>query len=131
VRFIYLLLIIPLLSCFGCGAGDWGTVSGTVLLDGKPLPKGVIMFHATEDGPGAQGQIKDGAFSVQTGLKAGLKTGSYVVTVADTTIPEMGTSDTAKLLTPEKYANPKTSGLTADVLGGENTFKFEMKSSPP
>jgi hypothetical protein len=129
VRIFSFLLVAPVIA--GCSANDWATVSGTVLLDGKPLPKGVITFHHVDEEAPATGQIVAGAFSVQTGIKPGLKTGKYVVTVVHLSSPSIDSGESAKLLTPEKYANVKTSDLNAVVASGENTFKFEMKSSTP
>jgi hypothetical protein len=128
VRFAKLLLLLLSLAVGGCGAGDWGTASGTVLLDGKPLTKGRIYFNPTEDGAPALSLVNEGAYAVQTGNKPGLRVGKYIITVLDTTIPPSG--ETAKLLTPEKYSDIKTSDLVAEVRPGENTFKFELKSAP-
>ena len=123
------LLPLLCLALAGCG-GDWGTCSGTVTLDGQPLKEAAITFEPEAHGPTAYGQVRDGAFSMSTGQKDGLPTGKYKVSVSASTIPKEGTKEMAKLLTPAKYAKPETSGLTADVKGGSNSFGFELVSKP-
>jgi len=114
----------------GCGSGDWGTGSGTVSVDGQALKSGVVTFHPSGGGATAYGQVTDGKFTVYTGEQAGLKTGKYQVTVSASSIPEPGSKETAKLLTPAKYAAPATSGLDADVHSGANIFEFKLQSTP-
>lgn len=117
------------LALAGC-AGDWGGASGTVTLDGAPLDAASISFVPADGGATAYGQVKDGAFSLSTGQKDGLKAGKYRVSISASTIPAMGTKEVAKLLTPKKYAGTDTSGLEADVKPGSNSFNFELSSKP-
>lgn len=126
-----LACLILLATCLvpGCGAGDWGSVSGTVTLDGAPLGAGVITFHPVAGGADAYGQVTQGKFTIFTGEQAGAQTGSYRVTVSATTIPESGSGERAKLLTPEKYATPATSDLKAEVAPGANLFSFELSGT--
>lgn len=124
------LCLFGLALVAGC-SGDWGTVSGTVMLDNAPLAEGNITFHPVGGGADAYGTIKDGAFTLSTGQKTGLKVGKCKVSISATTIPEMGTKAAATggtNLAPKKYGNPETSGFTADVQAGSNSFKFEMVS---
>ncbi len=65
----------------GCGGGK-GTVSGTVTLDGQPLPAGNIVFYPSK-GPGVSGVIQDGTYSVK-----GVPTGQVTVTVETATIKQ-------------------------------------------
>jgi len=55
-----LALLVPL--AVGCGKGK-GKVSGTVTLDGQPLPAGTINFLPSK-GTGAGGSIEDGKYSI-------------------------------------------------------------------
>jgi hypothetical protein len=112
----------------GCGSGDWATASGKVTLDDAPLKEGVITFHPAGDQASAYGQVTDGEFSINTGQKTGLKPGKYKVTVSATTVPESGSAQRARLLTPKKYAVKETSDLEADVKPGSNSFTFAMHS---
>jgi hypothetical protein len=83
VRFFLVLgalaLLLPL--TVGCGGGK-GTVSGTVTLDGQPLPVGNIAFIPSQ-GPGASGRIEDGKYSV-----ANVPTGPVTVTVETISIKQ-------------------------------------------
>lgn len=74
-----LALLVPL--AVGCGKGK-GTVSGTVTLDGQPLPAGTINFLPSK-GPGAGGSIEDGKYSV-----ANVPAGTMTVTVETDSIKE-------------------------------------------
>ena len=114
----------------GCGTAGWGTGSGTVSVDDQPLKTGVVTFHPTDGGAAAYGQVTDGRFTVYTGQQAGLKAGKYQVTVSASSIPEPGSREQAKLLTPARYATPQTSGLMADVKSGGNSFEFKLSSTP-
>lgn len=126
-RLVLALLPVAVLALVGCGPG-WGSASGTVTLDGELLKDGVISFHPDGGGATAYGTVKDGAFSIATGQQDGLTSGKYKVTVSASTIPKEGTTETAKLITPAKYAKPASTDLEADVKPGPNSFKFEMKS---
>ncbi len=120
-------LVVTLLLLTGC-RGDWGTASGTVTLDGQRMNKGVVTFHPATSGAAGYANINsDGTFSVMTGAETGLKTGDYVVTVTDHNIPDSTKSETAKLLTPEKYASPATSDFKVTVKPGGNRFDFALK----
>lgn len=44
------------------------------------------------------------------------------------TIPKEGTKETAKLLTPAKYATKDRSGLKVTVKSGGNSFPFDLSS---
>jgi hypothetical protein len=72
-----LALLVPL--AVGCGKGK-GTVSGTVTLDGQPLPAGNITFIPSK-GQGAGGTIQDGKYSV-----ADVPAGKVAVTVETETL---------------------------------------------
>lgn len=127
-----LLLLALMLSGFGTAlagcSGNWGTASGTVTLDGSALKEGSITFHPEGEGPTAYGQVSNGEFTVSTGQQAGLPVGKYKVTVVHMTVPESGSKEKAKYLTPPRYARPETSGLEADVKPGGNSFQYELTS---
>ncbi len=69
-NFIGLPCCLLLLAAVACAEGcakqaNKGTVSGSVTLDGQPLPTGIIRFVPSDGGTStADGQIKDGRFSV-------------------------------------------------------------------
>jgi hypothetical protein len=73
-------LLLILLT--GCGQGDnRQAVHGTVTLDGKPLPEGVIRFQPAPgvDGNTSGGPILNGRFDIPAAK--GLQPGSYLVQI--------------------------------------------------
>jgi hypothetical protein len=110
----------------GCGKSDrppLGKVSGTVTLDGQPLPEALVLF--TPDGPGRTSQgVTDasGRYSV-TYLRdiVGANLGRHMVRIT-TAREETG----AKELLPAKY-HAKTT-LSATVSPGDNVVDFALDS---
>jgi len=110
------------------GCSNWGTVTGMVTLDEKPLAKGLLVFNPKDSGAPGYGEITNGRYRVHTGVDEGVKPGEYIVTVSATTIPDEDKGERAINLAPEKYANPTTSGLTFKVEPGSNSFNIKLKS---
>ena len=132
-------LFLGMIACtltVGCSSSS--TVSGTVNLDGKPLPTGEVMFHPVGDGAMAVGTVTNGRFQMSTGQSDEVAPGSYKVTViaVETLTPEQleqatgpnGMEATGKRITPNLYADANTSPLTAEVKAGSNSFPFELTS---
>jgi len=102
-------------------------VSGTVTIDGKPLPSGKVHFKTVAAGSIDTVEVKDGAFSGQA------EAGDRRVEVSSTqevknpnATPGMGDTMVEETVAPE--FNTK-SELTAKVTeSGPNEFKFEVKS---
>lgn len=126
-------LILGLLAAAGgCTGGDAPRrfdVTGTVTLNGQPLPAGSIRFQPT----GASGRpegasIRDGRFSLQAAE------GSYQVAVSATravepkgALKDMG--PTFVEILPTRYNTATT--LTADVKpAGPNDFTFALRAGP-
>jgi hypothetical protein len=121
----------------GCGGGT-SSVSGKLTLDGEPLARTenvsvTIMFYP-ESGSGAPAAAladEAGGYVLSTGSQQGLAPGNYVVTLSATefTPPAVaGGMPGNRVLTPARYANPKQSGLRAEVKPGSNTFNFDLRS---
>lgn len=127
--------LLSSLLLVGCGDG-LGRVSGRLMLDGQPLAgdaqtQVTVMFYPEAGGAPASGMVdEDGEYSVATGASPGIAPGKYVVIIAATksSASAPNVPPTKKLITPEKYADPKRSGLTADVQPGRNTFDFALDS---
>lgn len=98
-------------SALGCSQ-EPGAVSGEVTLNGRPLPAGVISFHA-EGGTQrvVDAPIADGKYAV-----SGVPPGNTIVTVGNLR-PSPGNRSV-----PPRYGDPDTSGLTLIVQPGEQTF---------
>jgi hypothetical protein len=107
-----------LLASIGCGGGkeppkDRTTVSGTVTLNGQPLPGGTIYFESAE-GTGTSMIIgADGKYSTDRA-----PIGANRVTVETQSLQYGNTAAYVKI--PTKYGDAMTSGLTAEVKAGDN-----------
>lgn len=144
MRFFLVGLLIW--ACLGCGSSgpELAPVTGTVSIDGTPLKKGTIVFESEGNRP-ANGRIEDGKIVEVTTFNKGdgVPVGSHKVAVfaleetstVETSDPSQPTATgsnymgTGKSLIPDKYNNPDTSGLTAEVEAGqENMVTYELKS---
>jgi hypothetical protein len=142
---------------FGCGKGDskhqTEYVEGVVTLDGDPVPGATVTFTPVKEGEGvpATGTTDDsGRYTLTTvggGVagKAGAGTvaGEYHVGVVKTTSPpgpedendpnyekqpDEGQQPKITHVVPQKYNNPRKSGLKATVQTGKNDIPIELKS---
>ncbi len=148
-KFLLFFALIGLLAAIpACGGGAIKTegVTGVVTLDGEPLPNATVYFTPVDKTSGAQQSVgrtnEAGEYKLQTLLgaaDAGTTPGDYVVTIdcvdevetgAMTTdddgndVPEMEEIQRV----PSRYLNGETSGLTATVVKGSNTFNFDLTS---
>jgi hypothetical protein len=109
-------------------------VNGTVTLDGRPVGPGVAMFIPADGKSNpAQGAIMpDGAYSLKTNRDVGLHAGTYKVSVMVLDQPEVKPGERsnvpAKIVTPQKYADASTSGLTYEVKPGKNAIDIPLSS---
>jgi hypothetical protein len=115
----------------GCGKKEWGHLTGTVSLNGQPIGPGVISFEPIDgQRAGAVARIEDdGKYKVISARsKEGARTGEYRVTI-HSSLKDFGFEDKGSRPAPipSKYADPKTSGLTATIEPGEKTLDFELK----
>ena len=129
------LATVLLAAVAGCSRHP-ASLEGEVMLDGKPLPGGVIMLSPARTGPSAYGEIApNGRYVLKTGSEKGLEPGEYVVTVAaNEPGPEEPLSETGAappirpLMTPQKYADVGTSPLRITVKPGSQTLTIELDS---
>ena len=123
-------------SLSGCGHSgpEIARVSGTVTLDGKPLPEAFVFFRHADGG-----RISE-AFTDNSGRytlnysndESGAMVGSNTVRIStfieavreDSGAIVKGTNK--KELVPAKYN--KQSELTVEVKSGKNTLDFDLKS---
>jgi hypothetical protein len=133
----------------GCGSSTPATgplfpVSGTVLLDGKPLCGAAVSFLPRDNtkGTGAFGATdENGRYELIKSTKAaGLEPGSYAVVFSKFALPDgapipEGKSATdvgARETLPRHLTTPREGpALYAAIIkeSGPNTFDFELKSS--
>ncbi len=144
--FFALLGILATVPACGGGAIKTEGVSGVVTLDGEPLPNATVYFTPVDKASGAQQSVgrtnEAGEYKLQTLLgaaDAGTTPGDYVVTIdcvdevktGGTTTNDDGEEvpETEEIQrVPSRYLNGETSGLTATVVKGSNTFNFDLTS---
>lgn len=122
--------LLAMVAVAGCGGSGLESVSGTVTMAGKPLTNGSVSFHRVGGGALGTAAIRsDGSFTAQTGSQTGLAPGDYQITVvAYGPMPESTPENLEPippLITPAKYRNPKTSGLTCTVPCGQLELVLE------
>jgi hypothetical protein len=135
---------VCLTALVGCGGTKGGPatvdVTGTVTLNGTPVDAANVLF--TPDIGSSDGRLasqattdSEGRFKLTTHVgggkfKPGIVPGKYVVAITKLdTAAAKNTFAPPKNLLPPKYADPKTSQLTAEVAAGNaNDFQFPLKS---
>ncbi len=151
------LAVIVLPGFAGCGGGGPAveTVTGVVLLDGKPVDGATVSFVPAGGGMFASGlTAADGTFTLSTAAPgatpgAGAVAGEYAVTIMKMASTEAAKTDDpndpnydplasvsenpdrptkSNYLVPRDYGNATTSGLKATVAKGRNELKFELDS---
>jgi hypothetical protein len=137
-RFLWILIAGVLLSPAACDNVRPVEVSGTVTLDGKPLPSGTVEFQPLSDGQARVAYIEDGEFELpadqgllpglefQVVLKAFRKTGRKYLNRDMSASAE----ETIQYL-PEAYNSRSTLRVTISRDRQENHFRFELKSARP
>jgi hypothetical protein len=126
------LAIALIASCLGCGSdSSMAPVRGKVTLNGQPIAEGAIAT-LPKAGRGAQGKITNGKFvlGTDTGSDGALVGTHQVAVIAQEKPSGAGPEAKAgKLLVPQRYTDPTTSGLTIEVKAGEtNTPTLDLKS---
>lgn len=128
-----LLVVVALAASVGCGDSGpaLAPVRGKVLLDGQPLKFGNVLTQP-KAGRGANGAIQpDGSFELNSGREPGALIGLHNVAVVAYEGGDAARGPEAaqgKLLTPQRYANAENSGLTIEVVRGENAPTIELTS---
>ncbi|MDY0170678.1 MAG: hypothetical protein RBS80_29320 [Thermoguttaceae bacterium] len=110
----------------GCGERrPLAPVTGLVLYNGKPLESGTVFFQPEYGQPATAIIQPDGTFALQTtGEGIGAVVGRNRVRVAcyeaQPVTDEQGEGTLGRLLIPRKYTDYQTSGLTVEVVSGQN-----------
>jgi len=129
------VLFTALFLTAGCDRGDrpeLGTVSGTVTLDGRPLPYALLEFQPE------RGRISYGCTDSVGRYRliyirniGGAKVGRHSVSIstlrqAEASGPDGKPIPASPELVPKKYNTETT--LRAEVKAGNNTFDFALQS---
>lgn len=128
-------LLLALIAGCGQSGPELAPAQGVVLLDGQPVPDAAVTFQPVDGGPVASGVTNaHGQFKLQTNNRPGALVGEHRVTIVKQEMSGINPDGTAgpggiqiEWKTPEKYARPETSQLTATV-GGSEAFRFELVS---
>lgn len=123
---VLFLVLSSLASITGCSDGLPGRVpvSGIVLIDGQPLETGSIMVIPTGERPAAGSLGPGGRFSLTTyELNDGVVAGTHQVTVQATERPN---ESTTRWLTPKKYGEAATSGLSVTIEEATDKLVIEL-----
>ena len=120
------LTMLVAVSLSGCDDGrpKRVSVSGTVLIDGEPLSKGIVQFVPDNARP-AGGEIdEEGHFTLTCyDDKDGVVLGTHRVMVA---AKEMISESEVRWLAPPKYANYSRSGLSYEITEPTDDLKIEL-----
>lgn len=129
--------LLPAACCLllvGCGGPGLDTVSvtGRVTYGGGDWPtSGILDFRAVKAAegktlhPGSAQFGPDGRFTAKSARSEGLVPGEYTVTVECwQEPPSMDNPNSGKSYVPQKYRNPKTSGLTLVIKADQSSAEF-------
>jgi hypothetical protein len=139
-KVVGLLIVVALVGCGGSDKPKLAPVTGVVTLDGQPIEGAAVMFMPTAGGRPAHGSTDaHGRFELMTFKTGdGALVGEHRVSVTKMKLSGVTTTDDGlsgttdptaikqEWLTPEKYASPETSGLTATVKKGMDELKFDL-----
>jgi hypothetical protein len=128
------------LGCGGSSNPETVPVSGSVTYEGAPLTNGKVMFNPADSQSGrvAHGEIMaDGQFTLSTYKESdGARPGVYNVTIVSyedkvggglAKDKDLGMRISDKSAIPEKYNDPKRSGISITVEAGQSQTDLALK----
>jgi hypothetical protein len=135
VSYIFALFVLVTAGC-DRGGLNLAPVEGVVTYNGAPLADAGVLFspNLPEMGPPASGTTDaEGRFSLITVNSPGAAVGGHRVAISKeqmTAIPQRRGFPLYKTTRyiPEKFGNPDTSELTAEVKDEDNHFEFNLKA---
>lgn len=121
-RHLFPVVALAAIAIVGCNRGpDLVPVSGTVMIDGKPLTYGTVRLIPDSGRPALSNIDSEGRFKLMTDEHEGVVAGTHAVEVmAVEPISEYQN----KYHAPEEYGSAITSGLTATI--SEPTDNLEI-----
>jgi hypothetical protein len=122
-------------AALGCGSSDPGRqptvpAGGTLMYDGTPVAKGRVAFFPEKGGRTAYGEIENGKFTLGTYEQGdGAIVGRHRVAIISTEeVPTKDGDTTSKYLVPQKFSDPGSSGLMAEVpAAGDTNIQLNFK----
>ena len=128
-----------LLLALGCGSSDAVVVTGTVTLDGRPLPDALVTFYpeGTTAGLGGSGRTgADGQYTITPSRKGQALLGTYRVVISRRLRPDGSPADPkvppiesdARETLPPMYSQREASKLTVTVTRDQTNYDFPLRS---
>ncbi len=136
-QWVWVCLVAMTLGLGGCGRGKpagiaFATVTGTVTLDGEPLPQAFIQFQPESGRPSFGRTDATGVYSLRyKGEDWGAIVGAHTVKITTENLSEdteTGEMRFVKEVLPSTYHVRTT--LTAVVEPGENVIDFPLERQP-
>ena len=127
---IVALGIVTIVGCAPSGPPPTAQVKGKVTLKGEPVKLGQIYFVAPDKGYGSDAPLSaTGEYSITSNLPpAAYKVFITPPRIVKPPMPgETAPTTSADFNVPDKYQTETTSGLTADIVAGENTKDFNLE----
>ena len=123
----------------GCGSSgqQLGAVTGTVTLDGKPVPGALVTFISKEPGGTSSYGRTDanGKYRLEfTTDQFGAMVGGHDVTIVTTRVSKEDESDTGMVVKTEFVPIPihyARGALTVEVKSGSNVHDFALTTAKP
>jgi len=133
LQFKTLLAAICTVCLIGCGGTgeDLGSVTGTITLNGKPLP-GVVVEYSPTGGSGSMAMgltDESGHYEMMFSMNqkgASLGNNKVTISTSDAGLPGAD-GETIKEIVPAEYNSNST--LEATVTAGANVIDFKLESS--
>ena len=132
-----LLLLCLVLGCIGCGPSGpkLVEVTGSVTLDGKPVPNAIVTFNPDfAGGSNSLGKTDaNGKYRLEFSQdRTGAMVGKHLVEIVTKKISASDMPDTGEPVATEYVAIPakyrKRGALTVDVTDGRNVIDFPLVS---
>jgi hypothetical protein len=128
LRVLCCVLFFAAMTLAGCSVGGGtGEVSGSVTVDGQAVSEGMVTFLDAENKP-HNGSIKDGKYKVND-----VPSGKSKVFISPPIPIALGPGPAPPApkgpAVPNKYRDPKTSGLEFEVKSGGNQIDIPLKAT--
>lgn len=118
----------------GCEQGPpRAQVSGQVTFQGKPVAEALLLLSNAELGVYMTTDVVDGRYEVVTATGKGVQPGVYQVAISPPPVdhpvgPILEPPRPIEVANiPRRYHDPQNSGLSAELVAGENVQNFDMQ----
>lgn len=125
LQMVFLLLCPIICSSMGCGSNDYGSVTGTVRAEGKPLANAMVSFTPEPSGRPSSGLTdENGVYKlIYSRDQKGALIGQHIVRVS-TAVAQGDEGKMSKEKLPAKYNI--ASEIKKEVKAGKNVIDIEV-----